>query len=235
MPRNTSTFGQLAPGAPLVDSDIFAIQRIDGLNHKITGAELAVFIGAMAIPLTIKGDVLGFDTEPKRIPVGSNGQVLTANSAVALGVEWAAGGGGGQTLLRVIKKVDETVNNSTAFQDDDELFFPVEANKIYFILFNLQFSSPLSVNIKYLFTVPTGTTMLSNDYRWDNSNFTLDDATIEDLVITNPSIRGGIFWARIETSSTAGIIQLQWAQQIATVTDTTMKRGATIIVWEELP
>jgi len=39
---------------------------------------------------TTKGDVAGFDTASARIPVGSNGQVLTADSAEALGLKWAA-------------------------------------------------------------------------------------------------------------------------------------------------
>lgn len=53
--------------------------------------------GGGVSPLTTKGDVFVFGTADDRLPVGSNGQVLTADSAVALGVKWAtpAGGGGG--------------------------------------------------------------------------------------------------------------------------------------------
>lgn len=45
--------------------------------------------------LTTKGDLLGFSTEPVRIPVGANGLVMTADSTAAGGVSWQAGGGGG--------------------------------------------------------------------------------------------------------------------------------------------
>ncbi len=45
---------------------------------------------AAASTLTTKGDVQGYDTGENRIPVGTNGQVLTADSAEALGVKWAA-------------------------------------------------------------------------------------------------------------------------------------------------
>jgi hypothetical protein len=41
-------------------------------------------------PLTTKGDLDGFDTAEARIPVGADGQVLTADSTQALGVKWAA-------------------------------------------------------------------------------------------------------------------------------------------------
>ncbi len=38
--------------------------------------------------LTTKGDLAGFSTVVARIPVGTNGQVLSANSAQTLGVQW---------------------------------------------------------------------------------------------------------------------------------------------------
>ena len=44
--------------------------------------------------LTTKGDLIGFSTDLVRIPVGTNGQFLSANSAQASGVQWVAGGGG---------------------------------------------------------------------------------------------------------------------------------------------
>ena len=40
-------------------------------------------------PLTTKGDLYGFSTVPARVPVGTNGQVLTADSTNANGVKWA--------------------------------------------------------------------------------------------------------------------------------------------------
>ena len=45
--------------------------------------------GGDSSPLTTKGDLYGFDTDNARIPVGSDGQVLTADSAQSLGVKWA--------------------------------------------------------------------------------------------------------------------------------------------------
>lgn len=41
-------------------------------------------------PLTTKGDILGYSTVNARIPVGSNGQVLTADSTQTLGVKWGS-------------------------------------------------------------------------------------------------------------------------------------------------
>jgi hypothetical protein len=70
-------------------------------------------------PLTTKGDVYGFSTTDARIPVGANNTVLTADSAQALGVKWAAPSGG-MTLLStttlsgaetVISSIDQTYTN----------------------------------------------------------------------------------------------------------------------------
>jgi len=53
-----------------------------------------------SFPVTTKGDLFGYDTAAARIPVGTNNQVLTADSAQALGVKWATpSSGGGMTLI----------------------------------------------------------------------------------------------------------------------------------------
>jgi len=51
--------------------------------------------GGGSSPLTTKGDVYGYSTADARIPVGANGEVLTADSTVALGLKWAAVAGTG--------------------------------------------------------------------------------------------------------------------------------------------
>jgi hypothetical protein len=50
-------------------------------------------------PLTTKGDLFGYDTANARIPIGTNNQVLTADSAQALGLKWATPSSGSETLI----------------------------------------------------------------------------------------------------------------------------------------
>lgn len=45
--------------------------------------------------VTTKGDLFTFDTANARLPVGTDGQVLTADSTQAKGIKWAAVSGGG--------------------------------------------------------------------------------------------------------------------------------------------
>jgi hypothetical protein len=64
--------------------------------------------------LTTKGDLWGFSTVNARIPVGTNGQVLTADSTQALGVKWAAVGGGSGD---VVGPASSVVNELMVYAD----------------------------------------------------------------------------------------------------------------------
>jgi hypothetical protein len=80
-----------------------------------------------ASPLTTKGDVWGYSTTDARIPVGSNNQVLTADSTQALGVKWATPVTGSMTLLSTttlsgtattISGIDQTYTNLVIFTEN---------------------------------------------------------------------------------------------------------------------
>lgn len=63
---------------------------LGGAWRNLTGSSGG---GGTTSPLTTKGDVWGYSTTNARIPVGFDSQVLTADSAQALGVKWATPSG----------------------------------------------------------------------------------------------------------------------------------------------
>ncbi len=89
---------------PSADAQILALDSIESVDratflNRLTALEtltldtdLSAAAGTVS-PLTTKGDLLGFDTAPNRIPVGFDGTVLTADSTQALGIGWAAAPG----------------------------------------------------------------------------------------------------------------------------------------------
>jgi len=66
-----------------------------------TSAQMADGVIALAKlnALSTKGDLLGYSTLHARLGVGTDGQVLTADAASALGLKWAAPAGGVMTLV----------------------------------------------------------------------------------------------------------------------------------------
>lgn len=56
---------------------------------KYTGSTWTNIDTTGSSPLTTKGDLYGYSTTNARVPIGTNGQVLTADSTQALGLKWA--------------------------------------------------------------------------------------------------------------------------------------------------
>lgn len=83
---------------------LLAVSSVDGVTpvpvkaDPTTGRLLVDTGSGLVSPLTTKGDIWGYDTSDARIPVGTDGQVLMADSGEALGVIWSTPAGGGDVV-----------------------------------------------------------------------------------------------------------------------------------------
>mgnify|MGYP001558419133 CR=1 FL=1 len=179
---------------------------------------------------TAKGDILVATAAAiwTVLPVGTNGHVLTLDSAQSTGIKWAAGGG----MSIVVKTADETVNNSATLQDDNVLLFAVAANEKWQFEGVLMIQSNSTADFKLTFSGPTGSVgQFSRIFR----EAATDNAGNGDLgdVDNSIAIVGGgrvfiLFWGAIVNGANAGNLTLQWAQNTATVVDTIVHAGSYI-------
>ena len=91
VPANISAFAALT-GATNKIAHFTGAGTLSVVDFTATGRALVALASQNAAitytsPLTTKGDLYGYAAAPARLPVGTNGQVLTADSAQALGVK----------------------------------------------------------------------------------------------------------------------------------------------------
>ena len=146
-------------------------------------------------------------------------------------------GGGGMDA--VYKDSDETVNNSVTFQDDDELVLAVSANKVYRGHLIVFFDSGATPDIKFKFTIPTGAHIVW----WNGGDNNLPPITSmqgTDLASDEDTLSGEGAGTTVEfaysivlfVASTAGNIQLQWAQDVQDGSDTKVLAGSLLALEE---
>lgn len=98
--RTTALSGVLAEGMVSYLDDVNQVQVYNGSSWVAVGG---------SSPLTTKGDLYTYSTTDARLGVGTNGQVLTADSTTATGLKWATAAGGG----KVLQVVNATTTTST--------------------------------------------------------------------------------------------------------------------------
>lgn len=128
------------------------------------------------------------------------------------------------------KTVDETVNNSSAYQNDDHLLWSVLASSIYLFELHLFYFSGTTPDIKFQFTAPSGAAITWGGVYYNaaaaltsNGNFSL--ATSLSVGGTGGDAHASLYGTLI-TSTSPGDFRLQWAQDVANASNTIIYDGS---------
>jgi len=185
--------------------------------------------------LTTRGDIFFRNaTVLARLAAGTTGRGLAQG---ANDPEWT-----GVFPTVVLKASDETVNNSNALQDDDDLVSAVAANTNYIFRFVLFFTGNIAADIKFAITVPAAVTFLrwgsgQMKYNVDGYNISMSPVVAASGTSTPVASRGAteaqfIIDGVLSNGANAGNLQLQWAQNVANASDTQVLPGSSLTVWE---
>jgi hypothetical protein len=141
--------------------------------------------------------------------------------------------------LAVIKGSDESVTSSTTLQNDNELFVSVDANASYIFACYLNYEGGTtgSGDLKWLWALPAGATMRYAAPHINASSTTILDTTYTEAitVISRTNTAGTLLGVTMEgvlvTSSTAGTMQLTWAENTSDSTPTIIHAGSSLALW----
>lgn len=126
----------------------------------------------------------------------------------------------GATIVR--KAADETVNNNT-MQDDNDLLIAVAANEVWYFEVLINYSTTAAPGIQFAWTIPSGATIVGTVIG-DDSALADDYPRLLALNTTPVGFEpaGGrlVLKGILRVSSTAGNLQLQWAQETTNAADT---------------
>jgi uncharacterized membrane protein len=139
----------------------------------------------------------------------------------------------------VIKSATEVVNNSTAYQNDDELFYAMTAGYIYNVAAIISVTGPTAADIKTAWSFSGTLNDSTRNVIGPDSGSTSSSSTsvaLQPHAITTTHVYGtnaGASWIREELYLdvlTAGTLQLTWAQSTATASDTSVLAASRLLV-----
>lgn len=205
------------------------------LLAEATEAQLAR-IDAAIFPVyattTARDSAIPSPTFGRRASVSGTGEHYVHN-----GSAWISA-----TPRTAIKTVSEDVTSSTSLQDDDHLFFPVEANCRYVISGQIWVAAVSATpKLKFSFSLPAGATI-----DWDAIGL---DATASNpswspiLAMSSAgSVRTGntsgagpfqhILRATAKTAGTAGTVRLQWTQNASGAAAARLAENSYLQCWK---
>jgi hypothetical protein len=155
------------------------------------------------------------------------------------GVEHHVAGGSLSETFGVVKTATEDVTSSTTLQNDDELAVAMSANTVYSVTMILEVQAVSTTpDFKFDFAIPTGAdgaytfnSTLSGGSSYGTIGASADWTTDQTVNLGTTSTRTIIvLQGTIITSSTAGDLQLRWAQNTSSVDTVFVRSGSSLML-----
>lgn len=134
-------------------------------------------------------------------------------------------------VITKLKTADETINSDSTLSNDSHLTATIGgSSETYYIEATFIFNTGATPDIKFGWSVPTGTTMTVSP-RYNLAGSSLQNAEDESDVIPFDGPSGGqdrmvTFRGVVYTSNTQGTFAVQWAQNTSDASDTTLLKGS---------
>jgi hypothetical protein len=224
---------------------------------KSSGTDLA-FTWTNADPLTIldaKGDLISAtaaDT-PARLAVGTNGQVLTADSTQSTGIKWADASSGGMTLLNTggtaltgasvtLSSIPGTYQELYIYVED---FYPSDSDKYLLLRFNGDTTAAnyYSMALRAISGSPTSTLSNANPYftpeslaNTDSNSFIFGRipryaSTVQNKIVQGASVFNIIGGSKYYTNSTMFWLNANAITSLTLLANTGNLGGGTVYLY----
>ena len=167
-------------------------------------------------------------------PSGAFAQFFDSNDNT-MKVKNSSGAVSGRQFIR--KTSDENVNNSSVLQDDDQLKYNIAASEVTNFRITITYQGSATADLKIAINAPTGATVRWSPVGGVYTSSALAPACTAEIsgigttlvVGADGSNRHITIEGRVDNSTTAGEVALQWAQNVAEANNMTVRGGTSYV------